>query len=88
MVFTATRPIATCKLNGMEDGNKKAQMKTQTAQHGINTEWYWSELGDVGSAMVDNVLRVLSQYCLHLIRQDWVNTRKRGAKRCFLDERR
>ena len=32
MVFTATRPIATCKLNGMEDGNKKAQMKTQTAQ--------------------------------------------------------
>ena len=43
MVFTATRPIATCKLNGMEDGNKKAQMKTQTAQHGINTEWYWSE---------------------------------------------
>ena len=79
MVFTATRPIATCKLNGMEDGNKKAQMKAQKAQHGVNTEWTWSELGDVGSAMADNVLTVLSQYCLHLIGQDWVNNRKLGV---------
>ena len=45
MFFTATRPGATghFKPNGMEHGNKKAQMKAQRAQNGINTEWYWSE---------------------------------------------
>ena len=42
MVFTSTRPSATwhSKPNVMEDENKKAQMKAQTAQHGVNTEWY------------------------------------------------